>query len=46
MGRVYYFLLALPDTCSGLSLHELLLMAALVTLVVTGILMMSGRKFA
>jgi hypothetical protein len=46
MRRVFEFLLALPDTCSRMSFHELLLMGTLVTLVVSVILMMSGRKFA
>jgi hypothetical protein len=46
MRQIFNFLLALPDTCSGISFHELLLIATLVTLVVTVILAMSGRKLA
>ncbi len=44
MRRIFNFLFVLPDTCSRMSFHELLLTATLVTLVVTVILMMSGRK--
>ncbi|MHB0957615.1 MAG: hypothetical protein ACYC6N_20320 [Pirellulaceae bacterium] len=46
MGRVYDFLLAMPEACSRMSFHELLLIATLVTLVVSVILMMSGRTLA
>jgi hypothetical protein len=34
----------LPDSCSRMTLHEMLLLAALVTLVITVALMMSGRR--
>ena len=46
MRRIFNFLLDLPDTCSRMSFHELLLMATLLTLVATVILMISGRKLA
>ncbi len=46
MRRAYDFLLALPDECSRMTLHQLLLVAALVTLVITVILMISGRELA
>jgi hypothetical protein len=46
MRRAYEFLLALPDECSRMTYHQLLLSAALVTLVITVILMISGRETA
>jgi hypothetical protein len=46
MRRIFNLLLDLPDACSRMSFQELLLMATLVTLVVSVILMMSGRKLA
>jgi hypothetical protein len=46
MRRVYNLFFELPETCSRMSFHELLMTAALVTLVVSVILMISGRKLA
>ncbi len=46
MRRVYHFLLTLPDECSRLTLHQLLLLAAMATLTISVILMMSGRETA
>ncbi len=46
MRRAYEFLLALPDECSRMTFHQLLLLAVLITLVVTVILMISGREVA
>ncbi len=46
MRRAYDFLLALPDECGRMSFDQLLLMAALLTLVVAVILMISGRELA
>jgi len=46
MRTAYHFLMGLPDQCSGMSFDELLLMAALVTLVIAVILMISGRQLA
>ncbi len=46
MRRAYEVLLALPDECSRMTYHQLLLMAALVTLIITVILMISGRELA
>ena len=46
MRRIFNLLLDLPDACSRMSFHELLLMATLMTLVVSVILMLSGRKLA
>ena len=43
MRQVYNLLLALPDACARVSFEELLILAALVTLVVTVFLIMSGR---
>lgn len=42
--RILEFAWRLPDTCSRLTLHEMLLLATLVTLVITVVLMMSGRR--
>lgn len=42
--RILDFAWKLPDTCSRMTLHEMLLLAALVTLVITVVLMMSGRR--
>jgi hypothetical protein len=46
MRRVFDFLFALPDACSGMSFHELMLTGALLTLVVAVILTLSGRRLA
>ena len=46
MRRVFDFFLELPESCSRMSFDELLLSAALLTLVITVILMISGRKLA
>ncbi len=46
MRHAYEFFLRLPDQCSRMSFDELLLMAALITLVVAVILMISGRQLA
>ena len=46
MRRIFDLLLDLPDTCSRMSFNELLLMATLLTLLVSVILMVSGRKLA
>jgi hypothetical protein len=42
--RILDLVWKLPDTCSRMTLHEMLLLATLVTLVMAVILMMSGRR--
>jgi hypothetical protein len=46
MRHIFNFLLDLPDTCSRMSFHELLMMATVMTLAVSVILILSGRKLA
>ncbi len=46
MRHAYNFLMGLPQQCSQMPIEQLLLMAALITLVVAVILMMSGREIA
>jgi hypothetical protein len=46
MRHVYYFLMGLPSQCSHMPFDDLLLMAALLTLVIAAILMISGRQLA
>ncbi len=46
MRQAYNFLMGLPRQCSTMSYEELLLLAALLTLVIAVILMMSGRQVA
>jgi hypothetical protein len=46
MRQTYDFLLGLPDECGRMSFGQLLLTAALLTLVVAIILMISGRELA
>ena len=46
MRRIFEYLLTLPDNCGRMTYDELLLTAALLTLVITVILMISGRKTA
>jgi len=46
MRHLFHFLITLPETCSRMTYHELLLMATVVTLTLWIILMVSGRKLA
>ena len=46
MRHAYNFVMGLPSQCSHMPIEQLLLMAALITLVVAVILMMSGREMA
>jgi hypothetical protein len=42
--RIYQYLITLPDNVERMTMHELLLCATMLTLVVTVVLMISGRK--
>jgi hypothetical protein len=44
--RLYYFFLELPENVERMTIDELLLCATLLSLVVTVVLMISGRKLA
>ena len=46
MRHAYNFLTGLPGQCSQMPFEQLLLLAALITLVVAVILMVSGREMA
>ena len=46
MREAYHYLVQLPEQCSRMTYEQLLLFAALITLVVAVILMISGREMA
>jgi len=46
MRHIFNLLLDLPDACSHMTFHQLLMLATLLTLLVSVILMISGRKLA
>jgi hypothetical protein len=46
MRHIFNFVLTLPDTCSRMTYHELLLTATLLTVTLWFILTISGRKLA
>lgn len=44
MRLVYQYLLSLPENCNRMTYDQLLMTAAVLTLVISTILMISGRK--
>ncbi len=44
MRHIYHLLLTIPDALERMTFHELILCAAMLTLVLTVVLMISGRK--
>lgn len=44
MREAYHYLVRLPEQCSRMSYEQLLLLAAMITLIVAVILMISGRE--
>ncbi len=46
MRRIIHLVYALPETCSHLTQHELMVLAVLVMLLITVILLRAGRTAA